>query len=161
MARALVKNIGQMVTAAAYVSADEIGKTANTEYKISFNTERWDIGGYFDSTTNYRYLPLVKGKYLITFNLNLFSESSNNAAGSYAVLKKNGTSYQTFNYTNHTTTAQFDRMSAGGSAIVDFNGTTDYIEIFAHMKIISGNWGWEGGASASWINIIKVTEESY
>ena len=37
----------------------------DTWTKVSYNDEQYDIGGYYDHTTNYRYTPLVAGKYLI------------------------------------------------------------------------------------------------
>jgi len=54
------------VFAATGVSNTALGSATWT--KASFNTETFDVGGYYDPTTNYRYTPLVAGKYFFTVN---------------------------------------------------------------------------------------------
>lgn len=99
--------------------------TTGSEQKCQFNIVGWDTGSYYDNVTNFRYTPLVAGKYLIT----LITEIENLADGNlhYNAIYKNGSVYQygTFNV----------QGAAGNtvnslSTLIDFNGTTDYVEAY-------------------------------
>jgi len=94
--------------------------------KVAFTTEEFDTNSNFDSATNYRFIPTVAGKYLLSGVIGFLNVSN----GEYAqgAIYKNGSIYK-----------QFTGMIANGSCnhyipivvVVDANGTTDYFELYA------------------------------
>lgn len=112
--------------------------TSPTFTKIKFTTEGWDTGGYFEhdaddsgGATESRFTPKVPGKYLFVGNVSY--QSLNNDKAAMAVLRKNGADafYGVFVSTGGT--------AAGAglfhiSAIIDMNGSTDYVELFAYHE---------------------------
>ncbi len=108
----------------AHLSANQ-SVTANTATKIQFNTKDFDSGGYFDATTNYRFTPLVAGKYKVT--LTVISNSVPAAGNNYfAGITKNGASLYAGVCTAQGTASNYCTLTL--SDIVTFNGSTDYIE---------------------------------
>jgi hypothetical protein len=100
--------------------------TAAAVTKVAMQTEEFDVGGYFDSSTNYRYTPLVAGKYIVSFSVFI---SSANVVGNTqynAILRKNGGDYKYGTLSNVVTT----NANSVGSCTIDMNGSTDYIELF-------------------------------
>lgn len=131
----------------AYLSANQ-SFTAGTPTKIQFNTKNFDSGTYYDATTNYRYTPLVAGKYLVTVQLTGqgLSSSANQYAPVSAAIYKNGTqvaisSGQLYFYTSGITLGQ----SANITAIVPMNGTTDYVEGWGNIATV-GSTLFNGGS---------------
>jgi hypothetical protein len=109
----------------AYTSVNQaIPNTGPT--KVVIDTEQWDIGGYFDSTTNYRYTPLVAGKYVVFAKILL----QDLADGFYCDLtvNKNGLTVMRNRKTGNPTASTDVLIST--QDIVDMNGTTDYLEMF-------------------------------
>lgn len=98
----------------------------NSMTKITFDAELYDVNGWFDSATNNRYTPLVAGKYLICLSVRF--NTTNAAATIRAGIFKNGASYSEGS-------SRINAASVEGgafvSALVDMNGSTDYIEGFA------------------------------
>ena len=115
---------GSMPSFSAYKNADQT-ITANVWTKISFQSERWDTDSCFDSTTNYRFTPTTAGKYLINVALRINQSSAGNGWWSFY---KNGTldryieggALDTFQWT-------------AGSCLMDFNGSTDYVECWVYI----------------------------
>lgn len=107
----------------AYLSASQT-VTANTFTKCQFNTKNFDSGTYYDATTNYRFTPLVAGKYKVTVSIQLAETAG---AGTYAsaIYKNGAVVFEAQDSITPTTTSNF---SVQASAIVSMNGTTDYIE---------------------------------
>jgi len=101
-----------------------------TATKVQFNTENYDTNGYYDNATNYRFTPLVAGKYFVYSYVRFLSIVDGNQGIVY--LYKNGSS---ISFTNN--------GSAGGTnavnfstiitQIIDLNGSTDYIEAFVYQ----------------------------
>ena len=95
--------------------------TANTTTKIQFQTEEFDTASCFDNSTNYRFTPNVAGYYQINANINFTSSRT------YTVLSiyRNGVSNKISNNGNGTTA-----LGCSISALIYFNGSTDYIELY-------------------------------
>lgn len=91
--------------------------------KVPFNTEEFDIGGFFDATTNSRFQPTVAGYY--------FVHGAVTSASAATVLQvqiyKNGTSYKYGEATSGN--EAFPCKTA--AALVYLNGSTDYVELWA------------------------------
>lgn len=88
--------------------------------KVQFQTEEYDTASAFDSTTNYRFTPLVSGYYQVN------ARTAINAAplGHVSFIYKNGVSYK--RGSNGTL------VGATVSSLVFLN-TTDYIEIYVYQ----------------------------
>ena len=119
----------------AHLSGSDQNLLVNVDTKIQFNTEVFDTDGCYDNTTNYRFTPTVAGKYFVyaTFRVTNTQSSLQYLIGR---LKKNGSVYKTL--------IQDDRNNYGYqasltiNAIVDMNGTTDYLEGFAQVGVQGG-----------------------
>jgi hypothetical protein len=111
-----------------YLNTTQAVATATTT-KVQFNTKLWDTGTFFDVATNYRYLPLLPGRYQINYNIQI-------ATGALAVkvaniLEKNGTQISTnVVVPSNGSTA----TSAPCSDLVTLNGSTDYLETFVRQE---------------------------
>jgi len=100
--------------------------------KVQFNNEQFDIGGYYDPTTNYRYTPLVAGKYFI-YGRVYITYGSSAVTTTIVSIYKNGSEYTRYQRNGYV----IDSGSVEVSAIIDFNGTTDYVEIYAYQTASS------------------------
>lgn len=107
----------------------------NTWTKATMNTEEFDTNNYFDSSTNYRFTPLIAGYYQISGAIYLTNSSGNISTPNIAIYK-NGSSYKRGSF--QLASANTDSISVV-SALVYLNGSTDYIEL----------WGFIGGSSTS------------
>ena len=127
----------------AYLSASQ-SVTDNVETKVQIDTVDYDIGGYFDNSTNYRYTPLVAGKYFVYTNINTLTGTASTIRHSYNSIFKSGSRYkQTQNdYRNN----DVYQSATYNSAVIDMNGTTDYLEIFGNLDATGGTPGFDGGS---------------
>jgi len=121
----------------AYLSSTQTVSN-DTETKIQFDTERFDTDSCYNNSTNYRFTPTTAGKYFCYTSLRGAPTSGTGAleklsAGFY----KNGSSYGA-------ELKQDDRNSNGTLAsvtittVIDFNGTSDYLEVFGNVDVSSG-----------------------
>lgn len=110
----------------AYATATQSITTA-TLTKIILASERFDTNNNFDSTTNYRFTPTVAGYYSISGTIALNAPSAN--TGCYAVVTKNGTIYAASGNSGNTAMYPFPTVTA----IIYFNGSTDYVELYAYV----------------------------
>jgi len=130
----------------AYLSANQ-ATTINADTKILIDTEEFDIGGGFNTTTS-RFQPTVAGYYQVTANI--FYQTG--ATGIITPqIYKNGTGAKT----GSTTTVNTSSVSANVAALIYLNGTTDYIEFFSFQ---SGGVGFLaiGGASLTYFQAVYV-----
>lgn len=95
--------------------------------KINFDTETWDTASYFDNATNYRYTPLVAGKYRVSIVCGITALPAGSVIS--IAIYKNGSLYNSI------------QAAPGGGAgtansviditdVVSMNGSTDYLEAF-------------------------------
>lgn len=104
--------------------------SATTYTKVQFTTEDFDIGGYFDNATNYRWTPPA-GKYFVTGVVG-FVNSLVDGNNYRATMYKNGVAAR-----ESVALAPGTGGGAGMSAVIaatfDMNGT-DYLELFAYRQ---------------------------
>ncbi len=104
--------------------------SSSTFTKVEYNDVVTDTHSFFDATTNYRFLPTIAGYYQINANVGMDAD-----AGSRWIISvyKNGSQFhRLFDYN-----ATANIFKLGGSCLVEFNGSTDYVEIYAYVT--SGN----------------------
>ena len=91
-----------------------------TATKIQFGTEEFDTAGAFDSTTNYRFQPLVAGYYQFTGGTGCSS-----SVNMFLAFFKNGSEFK-----------RGQAASSAGqvlaSALIYCNGSTDYVELYLY-----------------------------
>ena len=103
--------------------------TSNVYTKVQFPNEEFDTNNNFDSSTNYRFTPTVAGYYQLNVSV-----SVNGAAVRFAVqIYKNGSAYKMLSDISTSTP-----NAISGGAVVYFNGSTDYVEIYANQVSGSG-----------------------
>ncbi len=134
-------------TFSAYAATNQSISTA-TWTKITFGTEEWDTNTNFASS---RFTPTVAGYYTISGRVDLSGLTT--ATTAYLALYKNGANYKTLS----SFTYSFNSIGFGGSSTVYFNGSTDYVELYAYVNagtpVITGG---TGVTDATWFNGIGV-----
>ena len=119
----------------AHLSASQTF-TNETTVKVNFDTEIFDSDGCYDNATNYRFTPTVAGKYFVYSTLMMDGRSNANLNVANIQIHKNGSIYKELQY--YFITNYIRQISTATNAIIDMNGSTDYIEIYAYMSMISG-----------------------
>ena len=107
----------------------------NAWTKITFDTELFDTDNCVSSN---RFTPTTAGKYFIYATLTVGSVSTvTNLRSSYTAIYKNGSLY-TFSDNNWNGSFIFAATHHVG-AIIDFNGSTDYVEVYGNGDLTTGN----------------------
>lgn len=99
---------------------------AATHTKMQVNSETWDTSGTYDNATNYRHTPTIAGKYLYVGSVLFVSPADQNQL--ITEFYKNGSLYTQ----NSVNASGASSMYAESVTIVDMNGSTDYIELYAY-----------------------------
>ena len=97
--------------------------------KVQFSEEVFDTNNNFDSTTNYRFTPTVAGYYQV--NWSLLCDLLTSTTEYIVALYKNGSNYS---WASNLTAASAHYNATTGSELVYLNGSTDYIEVYAHQN---------------------------
>jgi hypothetical protein len=114
---------GNMPAFSAYQSTGQT-LSSSTWTKIQLQTEEFDTASAFDSTTNYRFTPLVAGYYQISGCMEVNSSATQMQLAVY----KNGSSFKKYQISNSATV-----VTISGSALIYFNGSTDYVELYGNI----------------------------
>ena len=106
----------------------------NTDTKVQWNTEDFDIGSCYDNVTNYRFTPTTAGKYVITHCLTVNNSSGSDVDALFVEILKNGSSAYPSIYRQglNSQNLNFNEISFCVTKIFDMNGTSDYVEAFVH-----------------------------
>tara|TARA_E500000081_G_scaffold68778_1_gene70888 strand:- start:1349 stop:1915 length:567 start_codon:yes stop_codon:yes gene_type:complete len=120
----------------AHLSADQSVSDAVLT-KAEVDIEVFDTDNCYDNTTNYRFTPNVAGKYFVYAKVCLSGSADASVRDIQTRIYKNGTSYANtdFRYDNN----DIARGSPVTIAIIEMNGTTDYLEMFGYINTISGS----------------------
>jgi hypothetical protein len=120
----------------ASLSANQTGLTDNVYTKAQCDTEILDTDGYYDNSTNYRFTPLVAGKYYV-YGQVTGDTSNSNLVSFDSALYKNGSLLQNSYSIGSNNYGATESQSI--QSIVDMNGTTDYLELFGRVNVVSGS----------------------
>jgi hypothetical protein len=103
---------------------------ANDSYvKVACNTEVFDTDGNYDNSSNYRFTPTTAGKYYVfgsvTFNspTNFLQYVNTHIYKNGSMVSSTGVSTYNNNY--------IDSAGQVSSIILDMNGSSDYVELYA------------------------------
>ena len=113
----------------AYASADADGTYA-TWTKVAFDTELFDTAGAYDHSTNYRFTPQTAGKYFVYTNMKVGSTTANQIDNAEISIYKNGSAFKNANIQSTSTGAELNRATLTVTSIIDFNGSSDYVEAY-------------------------------
>lgn len=103
------------------LNSNQTGISSGVWTKVNFATEVWDTDNCFDNTTNYRFTPTTAGYY----QLNVVVVAR--AAAADVNIYKNGSNYAWLQAT------EGDGYGGGGSMLVYFNGSSDYVEVYCRQ----------------------------
>ena len=109
--------------------------------KLTFATEVFDTNSNYDNSTNYRFTPTTAGKYFVYARMTTDPSNYANERNSSLQFYKNGSAV---GYTLSNIMAG-DNSSGGSTAtthniehIIEFNGSSDYIEVFGLLRTHNG-----------------------
>ena len=115
----------------AYLSSDQsISSATNT--KVQINTELFDTDNCYDNTTNYRFTPTVAGKYFVYANIQLYGNGDIEVARTK--IYKNGSEYKSVVIDPVNTSNAMNASNVINTAIIDMNGSSDYLEVFGLVQ---------------------------
>jgi len=115
-------------------SAQSIGDASDT--KIQYNNEIFDTDNCYDNSTNYRFTPTVAGKYFVYGYAYLDTQAGANFDQGRLYIFKNGSVYT--QCANNMGGNFPEAMTIQVQSIIDFNGSSDYVELYAWINDTSG-----------------------
>jgi hypothetical protein len=112
--------------------------TDNTITKVSIDTELFDTNGYYDAVTNYRFTPLVAGKYFVYGSIECDTSTGTVSAidSVDSLIYKNGSLYARTVNTFNDNPIRMAYLEV--SAVVELNGSTDYVEFYGRINVNTG-----------------------
>jgi len=146
-ASGVIQVSGAMPVFSAYSSSGQT-LSNNTWTKIAFQTEEFDTNSNYDNATNYRFTPTVAGYYQVGGAISL------GASPSYAScsLYKNGARFKDGVQAGSSANA-LSELTA--SALIYFNGSTDYVEFYA-LQASGGSSTTSAGAYYTYFQAVMV-----
>ena len=111
--------------------------TDETLTKIQFDNEIFDTDNAYDNSTNYRFTPQVSGKYFVYGDINIDPAGTSQLIHAHIDIYKNGSAIRMHEVNFNTNYARRFNVSIG--CVIDMNGSSDYLEIFAFGNDTSGN----------------------
>ena len=109
----------------------------NTNTKIQIEVEDFDTDGAYNTST-YKFQPQTAGKYYV--NVSVLTDTDEAGATSIdgldVYIYKNGSQYA--NSRNDMQSNEFRMTYATVEAIIDFNGSSDYVEPYARLNVNTG-----------------------
>lgn len=127
----------------AYKNADQTLSDA-TNTKITFPATYINVESYFD-TSNSRFTPLVAGKYYFQCTVTYDCGSANAYDNSELKFYVNGST--TFWEQASIPNQNGNRFSEKICGIIEFNGSSDYVEVFGSHDVSSGTTKAKGHAT--------------
>ena len=119
-------------------SAEQTGVSDNTWTKVTMNTEIFDTNSMYDASTNYRFTPTVSGKYFVYAGMGLYGATSDQLQIANLSIYKNGSNYK-YVVNNFNNNYPHNEAGLSLSTVVEMNGSSDYVELYARGNVLSGN----------------------
>ena len=111
--------------------------TNATYTKVEFNDENFDTDNCYDNTTNYRFTPNVAGKYFVYAQISSYGGATDALKEVNPAIRRNGSNVSRSSIGWVSATDYFHVATSYLSAVVDMNGTTDYVEVFQYADATS------------------------
>ena len=132
----------------AYMGSQLILANA-TNTKLTMNTESFDSNSFFD-TSNYRFTPTIAGHYFINANTQFSQSTGNYLFGIH--IYKNGSNVLRGTKWNDGSNSELNTQISG---IVSFNGSSDYVEVYAYQNS-GGNITLYNGVNTSYFEAFYI-----
>ena len=137
----------------AHISADQnISDAAFT--KLNANTEIFDSDNMYDNSTNFRFLPTVAGKYYVYGDIRIASSTGSDLVETFVLIYKNGSNYKSSIHDPKDLQGTAENVSV--SAIIDMNGSSDYVELFGYINVNSGTPKFGVGTKSSSFGAYRI-----
>jgi hypothetical protein len=121
----------------AYNSSDQSSIGDNTYTKLILNTELYDTDSAYDNSSNYRFTPQTAGKYYCYGQVTITAHSGNDDAKELGLkFYKNGSAATNLLRQSLYNLGYQNTPSLTLSAVIDFNGSSDYIELYAKINTV-------------------------
>ena len=103
--------------------------------KMTLNSETYDTDNDFDSSTNYRFTPQTAGKYFFYAKSKFQVSTYNDLRTGQIKFYKNGSAieFTLSSFTPYGDTTGGTGVSPFTSAVIDMNGSTDYVEAYIRI----------------------------
>ena len=129
----------------AYLSANQT-VSDGVETKVQVNTEVFDTDNCYDNSTNYRFTPTVAGKYFV-YGKVAVDEAAGNTRLGISMIYKNGSevgrAFVNFDI-GGSSGPEGEGCSVTNTAIVDMNGSSDYVELYGAHDVLAGSGRFQG-----------------
>jgi len=110
----------------------------NATDKVLANTEILDTDNCYDNSSNYRFTPNKAGKYFVYARV-LIDDEAGKMRQAICLLFKNGSELVRANLNfDESSSAEGEGGSITINTIVDMNGSSDYLELFAELDSNDG-----------------------
>jgi hypothetical protein len=138
--RVVTKAINSAYFQAKRTTDQTVTNTAIT--RVQMSSEDYDPDSLYDNVTNYRFTPNKAGLYLVSLQL-WGSNSSGVSITPVATIAKNGTGGTLYSGKSNLATTPED-WSAGSQALVQMNGTSDYLEAYVSQNQTTASYTVQG-----------------
>lgn len=129
----------------AYLSSDQVSSASGVSFKVNCNTEVADSNGWYDNAANFRFTPQFAGKYKVSGQVQFSGAAISQA---FVDVTKNSTSSPYARFLDlHSSTAGISVITIPISIIMDFNGSTDFVEMVANISSTAATLSFLGGSS--------------
>ena len=109
--------------------------SSNTHTKVTFDTQLFDTNGNF---ANSRFTPTVAGQYFFFAHLHHYNSASGATTIRNTGLYKNGSIHTNTLWSENNTYGYTMKIPA--MAIIEMNGSGDYVEVYARGAFSSGTY---------------------
>jgi len=139
-------------------SADQGSMGDNTYTKLVLNTELYDTDSAYDNSSNYRFTPQVAGKYFCYGQVIIVAAGGNDDAKELGLqFYKNGSAVATLVRQSLYNLGYQNSPSINLSAVIDFNGSSDYIELYAKINTVGNGTNSTAAANQNRFGAFKLT----
>lgn len=139
----------------AYQSATQTGVSDAVWTKMTMNTETFDTDGNYDNSSNYRFTPTTAGKYFVYVMGGCLSDTTYKLNVANIAIYKNGSSLRTTNITVNGAD-RLNEATTTTTAIVDMNGSSDYVEAYARVNVTTGTGSIDARSAAGGFGAYRI-----
>ena len=116
----------------------------NTETKVAFDEEKYDVDSAYDHSTNYRFVAPADGKYFFYFQVYSSGQDNEQLRDTYGQFRVNGTAQsQTRELQNNN--PSYLRM-VNASAVLNLSAS-DYVEVYILIESVNNTQRYDGDTS--------------
>ena len=138
----------------AYLSSDQTGVSDNSATKVEIDTELFDTDGCYDNSTNYRFTPTTAGKYFVYASVNGKTDNAAYLTHMNLYIYKNGSLYKYIEQDFRSANAFI--ITTQAEAIIDMNGSSDYLEVYGVLDYTSGAGRFQANTKNTYFGAYKL-----